>query len=336
MNETLRDQAIESLRQTARIALEHDEQQPAVVLHDQEFELTRILLEAYHEVLPNAQFIEVPGKTVEDIRALLNTLAPKTLVVLLQSTNFRLNEFRFRLELFQRELKTIEHLHLNRLSEDQFGTYIASLAYDPQYFRPLGHALKERLDKAQCVEVVGEGTSLVYDGPMEEAKLNVGDYSGMKNIGGTYPIGEVFTEPKDLTRVNGTVNVFSFAGDDHCVQLHKPFTLVIQEGVVVDVIGAPESFVKILEAIRAQERCLVREFGLGLNPALTKTQIVNDITAYERMTGLHLSLGEKHGVYKKPGLVPGETRYHVDVFGDVERILVDNEAIFEKDHYMVV
>lgn len=28
---------------------------------------------------------------------------------------------------------------------------------------------------------------------------------GMKNVGGTFPVGEVFTEPKELRQVNGEV-----------------------------------------------------------------------------------------------------------------------------------
>jgi hypothetical protein len=83
--------------------------------------------------------------------------------------------------------------------------------------------------------------------------------------------------------------------------------------------------------IRSEERVLVREIGFGLNPAMDRQHFVNDITAYERMTGLHLSLGEKHGVYKKPGLEPGKTRYHVDIFLAADRILIDNEGVFAAD-----
>ncbi|MEK9152086.1 MAG: hypothetical protein AAB692_01850, partial [Patescibacteria group bacterium] len=49
---------------------------------------------------------------------------------------------------------------------------------------------------------------------------------------------------------------------------------------------------------------------------------------------LHLSLGEKHGIYKKPGFNPKKTRYHIDVFVDVERIEVDGEAIFAEGDFL--
>ena len=37
-----------------------------------------------------------------------------------------------------------------------------------------------------------------------------------------------------------------------------------------------------------------------MNRALTATQRVSDIGTYERMCGIHLSLGAKHGVFDKP------------------------------------
>ena len=45
------------------------------------------------------------------------------------------------------------------------------------------------------------GEQLVFASPFESAKLNIGDYSGMNNIGGQFPLGEVFTEAQDLEAV---------------------------------------------------------------------------------------------------------------------------------------
>lgn len=36
--------------------------------------------------------------------------------------------------------------------------------------------------------------------------------------------------------------------------------------------------------------------------AMSKNKPVNDMTAFERQAGLHLSLGKKHNVFKKPGM----------------------------------
>ncbi|MCB2822661.1 hypothetical protein KQ904_15325, partial [Listeria monocytogenes] len=76
--------------------------------------------------------------------------------------------------------------------------YIDALAYDPAYFRGTGRALKDRLDRAPHGRVVGGGETLTFASPCEPAKLNIGDYSDMKNVGGQFPIGEVFTEALDL------------------------------------------------------------------------------------------------------------------------------------------
>ncbi len=333
--DALLEQAIRHLKNTVHLALEHGSKDPALVVFDEEFELTRLLVMAYRVVLPSATFVRITETTGEAIRARFKQMPKGGLVVLVQSTNFRLNEFRFRLEIFACGLKTIEHIHLARMDQEQWPTYIAALQYDPTYFRPLGHALKKRLDT--CTRAVVECGSyrLTYDGPMEISKLNVGDYAGMKNIGGTFPIGEVFTEPQDLSKTNGKVLIYGFAGPDHMVQTQEPFLGIVREGIF-EAPDAPPAFQETLALIRAQERVLVREFGLGLNPAMNRTHVVSDITAYERMHGLHLSLGEKHGVYKKPGLEPGKTRYHVDVFVAADRILLDEEVVFEDGRYLAV
>jgi hypothetical protein len=107
-----------------------------LVLVDEENALTRLLVEAYRTVVPTAEFLRVADTTGEEIRAKFKAMPKGGLIVLVQSTNFRLNEFRFRLEIFACGLKTVEHIHLIRMSEDQWPIYLNSLAYDPAYFRP--------------------------------------------------------------------------------------------------------------------------------------------------------------------------------------------------------
>lgn len=306
----------------------------ALVIFDTEAALTRLLTDAYRIALPDAQFVDIASVTPADVTQLFDALSPKDLVVLVQSTNFRLNEFRVRIEIFKRGLKTIEHTHLGRMPEDQYDAYIDALAYDPAYYRPLGRALKSRLDVAKRTVVECRGTKLVYESGMESTKLNIGDYSDMKNIGGTFPIGEVFTEPNDIKAVNGEALVFAFAGDDHLVRAYEPFLIIIREGVLTSPDGPPE-FQAILEKIRQDEETTVREFGLGLNPAMGKHRMVYDITAFERQKGLHFSVGAKHTVYAKPGFHRKHGRYHVDVFIDAERITVDDAVIYEKGEYLV-
>lgn len=331
---TLSTLAAKNLGDIIRDAICLDPSENTLVIYDTEAPLTQIVLDGYRAALPAAEFLDFASVTPEQIMERISACSAGDLVVVLQSTNFRLNEFRLRIELFQRGLKTIEHVHLKRIPEDQFERYINALAYDVSMYRPLGNGLKNILENAEKVIVKCAGTTLEYLGGMESVKLNVGDYSQMKNIGGTYPIGEVFTEAKELAQVNGEAMIFGYAGEDHLVRIVEPFKVIIEKGKLVAP-DAPEEFQHILDLIRADEEVHVREFGLGLNPAMGKHELVSDITAFERQRGMHMSLGAKHAIYAKPGLKRKTGRYHVDVFVDIENIEVDGKDIYRDGDFVV-
>ncbi|MBI3994629.1 MAG: hypothetical protein HY349_01500 [Nitrospirae bacterium] len=322
------------LRDTITLALGHTPDRRALLVYDEQSSLATLVAEGYRAILPDAAALNFDEATAEEILRAVDALSPKDLVIFVQSTRFRLNEFRFRIEIFNRNLKVIEHPHLARIREEEFSTYIDALAYDPAYYRTIGPALKKRLDRTRHVKVICEGTELVYDTPFEDAKLNIGDYSGMKNIGGQFPIGEVFTEPKEIRSVNGTIKLFAFGDTDFSVNAtEKPFSAAIEQGIMVAAPDAPEAFHVVLEQIRADEGVIwVRELGFGLNRALTRERRVSDIGAYERMLGVHLSLGAKHAMYTKAGF-PKKHRFHVDVFAAAERVEVDDETILEGKRY---
>lgn len=332
---TLQQQAAKHFSDILTHAMVMKPGEGVLLIYDRQHEFTSILVDAFMAAKPDVEAIDFDTVTPLDIKQAIYARKAGDLVVLIQSKNFRLNEFRMRIELFNLGLKTIELTHLSRLDKEQYETFVAALAYDPDYIRPLGHALKAKVDNCQRAVVRCAGTELVYEGGMEPSKLNIGDYSAMKNVGGTFPIGEVFTEPKDLTRVNGSCKVFAFAGMDLKIREFKPFTMHITAGQVSAGDDAPAEFLAILEMIRQQEQVIVREFGLGLNRAMGKGRIVNDLTAFERMSGLHLSLGSKHAIYKKPGLNPKKMRYHVDVFVDIESIEIDDKPIFSQGRYLL-
>jgi leucyl aminopeptidase (aminopeptidase T) len=233
-------------------------------------------------------------------------------------------------ELFKLGLKVVEHVHLSRMPGGQGAHYIASLAYDPAYFRGTGAALKRRIDA--CTRAVvdsGDGALLEF-GPLEGAKLNVGDYSGMANVGGQFPIGEVFTEARDLESVHGRVRIFVFGDTAFLVNCPPaPITLVVERGRVVDTIGATPAFQAVLDQIRAVEgEVWLRELGFGLNRAFSRSCMVDDIGTFERMCGVHLSLGAKHGVYSKPQLKRKDARYHIDVFAVTEGVYLDDVCVY--------
>ncbi len=192
------------------LAIVHTDRQDAIVVFDTRCDLSIALVAAYRFCIPGARFIDFDAQPPQQILAELAGLAPADLVVLIQSTAFRLDAYRLRVELFKRSLKVIEHVHLARMPGLQGAHYIESLAYDPTYFRGVGNALKQRIDQAAGAVIDSGGEQLVFGSPFEPAKLNVGDYTGMANVGGQFPIGEVFTEAKDLESVNGRVRIFVF------------------------------------------------------------------------------------------------------------------------------
>jgi hypothetical protein len=318
------------LRDILTIAFEHAPDRAAVVVYDTRSELSAALAEAYRRCLPAARFLDFDQNPAESIRAVFDSLRPSDLVVLVQSASFRLEAFRIRVELFKRGLKVIEHPHLARMAGVEAEWYVDALAYDPAYYRGVGNALRERIDEAPGGVVDSGGERLVFASPFEPAKLNVGDYRDMKNVGGQFPIGEVFTEARDLEAVNGRVRIFIFADIDFMVNRpEKPITLVIGKGRVNGAIDSTPDFERVLANIREDEgEVWVRELGFGMNRAFTPQRTVRDIGTLERMCGIHLSLGAKHAVYNKPDFRRRDGKHHVDVFAVTESVSLGGETVF--------
>ncbi|WP_229210589.1 hypothetical protein [Duganella sp. CF517] len=332
------DTAERNVRDTLALAIEHAAPQGALIVYDTRTDLNRALTEAYRRVAPDARFVDFDTVAPDDVLAAFADMAAGDLVVLIQSTSFRLEAFRIRIELFKRGLKVIEHVHLSRMPGEQGLHYIDALAYDPAYYRGVGHALKARIDAARHGVVdSGDGERLVFGSPFEAAKLNIGDYSGMNNVGGQFPLGEVFTEARDLEAVNGRVRIFVFG--DTAFLVNKPatpVTLIVEKGRVVGAENATPEFDNMLAIIRAHEgEVWLRELGFGMNRAFSRDCMVDDIGTFERMCGIHLSLGAKHGVYAKPQFKRKEARYHVDVFAVTEAVYLDDEQVYRDGAWRV-
>lgn len=333
---TLLEIATKNLKNILEQALEHTPNKRAVVVFDEYSQLSTLVAEGYRQALPEATFINFETTSTADILKSFAELEAGDLVVLVQSLSFRLNEFRIRVELFKQGLKVIEHPHLFRMQGTDIEVYINSLAYDADYYRGTGRRLKGLIDQAQAAEVHSGGAVLSYDSTFEDAKLNVGDYTGMKNVGGQFPIGEVFTEAKDLAGVNGEVKIFAFGDTDFRVNVpDEPITLVIEKSRVVAVKNSTPAFDEVIEQIKADEEVWVRELGFGMNRAFSRDKRVMDIGTYERMCGIHLSLGAKHSIYAKPGLKRREGQYHVDVFVKTDRVLLDDKVVYQDGAWTV-
>lgn len=332
------DTAADHLRDVLEHAFEHTEEAAAIVVFDEGCALSTALTSAYRLCLPEATFINFDSTKPQTILAAFDILLPGDLVVLIQSTSFRLDAFRIRVELFRRSLKVIEHPHLARMPGDEGLIYIDSLAYDRDYYRGVGKALRERLNGAQVCVIDSGGEQLTFTAGFEPAKLNIGDYSEMRNVGGMYPIGEVFTESKQLEAVSGRVRISIFG--DTAFSVNKPehpITLVVEGGFVTDTLDSTPEFDQVLASIRADEgHVRLRELGLGLNRAFSPERLVTDVGTFERMCGVHLSLGSKHHSYAKPEVNRKTARQHVDVFVETEFVELDGEVIFRDGKWSVV
>jgi len=124
----------------------------------------------------------------------------------------------------------------------------------------------------------------------------------------------------------------------------KPITLIVERGRITDASDSTPEFEKVLANIRADEgEVWIRELGFGMNRAFTQERMVRDIGTLERMCGIHLSLGAKHAVYKKPhfggdgrfGRDGRDGKHHVDVFVVTESVLLDGEAVFKDGAWVV-
>ncbi|KQW96656.1 hypothetical protein ASC94_07410 [Massilia sp. Root418] len=332
------DAAARNVGDLLALAIEYAPPQRALVVYDRRCELNQALTAAYRRALPAGRFIDFDTVSPDAVLAAFAELGRDDLVVLIQSTSFRLEAFRIRIELFKRGLKVIEHVHLSRMPGEQGLHYIASLTYDLAYYRGVGRALKARIDAAQSAVVdSGEGALLRFDSPLEPAKLNIGDYSGMNNVGGQFPIGEVFTEAQDLEAVSGKVRVFVFGDTSfHVNHPARPITMIVERGRVTGAVDSTPEFDNMLAIIRAHEgEVWLRELGFGMNRAFSRNCLVNDIGTFERMCGIHLSLGAKHGQYQKPQFKRKDARYHVDVFAVTEAVWLDQETVYRDGAWQV-
>ena len=319
-------------------AIAHDPEHAALIVFDVGCPLAGVLADAYAVALPRAHLIQVETVDNEVVMGAFTALPVGGLVVLVQSTHFRLDAYRLRVQLFNQGLKVIEHVHLARMVDEQARLYIDSLAYDAEYYRGTGTALKAKLDDATSARVVSHGGDVLhFDSILEPAKMNIGDYRAMNNVGGQFPIGEVFTEAQDLTAVHGRAKVFVF-GDTtfHCNWPEHAITLMVEAGRVVAVENSTPHFDDVLSKIREVEgEVWIRELGLGMNRAFSETRRVSDIGTFERMCGIHLSLGAKHGSYNKPQFKRKDTRFHIDVFIESAAVHVGDEVIFSGGRWLV-
>ena len=318
-----------------------------LVIYDEICPLAALLAEAYLAILPQARKLVFYDFSPEQVIAEVNKCKPGNLVMLVESGSFRMSTFRWRLELFNRKLKVIEHAHLKNNKEEDTSTYIGTLNYDGEYYQKLSESLIGKISQAQELKIVAvDGSVLKCSGGMEKVYKNIGDYRHLHNMGSGFPIGEVFTENKNLEAVNGIMPIYGFADIEHkMVYMENPIKLLVEGGCVslaedqLERVGEEgvKKMLEVLELIKTEnpdQKVWLREIGLGLNRNLSKTKRLTDVSAYERVAGPHVSLGLKHDVYREK-IENRMQRFHIDIFPDVDKILLDEEVIYADGKYII-
>ncbi|GAB0174712.1 MAG: hypothetical protein HHAS10_05910 [Candidatus Altimarinota bacterium] len=314
----------------------HSKEQNRVITSHNITENISTGLDHHKTIEVKAEAVVEVDPQVEAIKNELTSLPKNSIVILVQSTNFRLSTFRIRLELFHRGVHVIEHNHLAYIKESEIHTFAQSLIYRSDEYIRLEQEFSKLSKNANQTKIVSSNGSILTFGALENIRGNTGDYTGIENKGGTFPIGETFTEAIHLEEVNGKCLIDTYPNEDFSINICDPFELTIEKGRVLPSSDFPPAFQKLYNlVVQFEGEVMVRELGYGLNPAMNKENPLSDINFYERKVGVHLSLGKKHGIYGKK-LPKSETqRFHIDVFVDLESVIIGDTEVFRDGKWAI-
>lgn len=314
---------------------------PVICVYDTHSKLSTLLAEWYIKNLENTQHAECLNFDEWEKKALkdkLMSLPEWSTVILVQSTNFRLDDFRIRLNLKNQWVGCLEHNHLWYIPDEQIENYIDAILYNTPYYEALSEKMHDIFSNGESLKMTTcDGNTLTVSGWFEDIKRNTGDYSTQYRWW-TFPIGENFTEAREFSQVNGSFSVYAYPDEKFQVQFCEPFQVDVTESILTcEDPKCPEKFRTLLDQIAESEdgEVHIRELGFGMNTGISKTKRLSNVWAFERVTGFHLSLGKKHNIYRKKFHKDVTQRYHIDIFPDVDSISVDGKVIFEGGGYVL-
>lgn len=231
-----------------------------------------------------------------ELKDKLLTLQEWSTVVLVQSTNFRLDDFRIRLNLHNSWVGCLEHNHLKYTKDNQIENYADAIEFKTPYYKKLSNELKQLSDNAETMTFICNDWSILkVSWWFEDMKQNTWDYTN-KNRWGTFPIWENFTEAKKFENVNWELSVYAFPWEDLQLNFTEPFKIKIEKSIITYIDeNAPQQFKDLINKIIESEdhEVMVRELWFWLNNGISKTKQLSDVNAYERVAGFHMSLWKK-------------------------------------------
>jgi len=257
-------------------------------------------------------------------------------ILTIQSSSFRVSKYRWRNELCNRGLKVCEFGQLGKVKDDEIERFINSLTTDFDHYEKISNKIIPLINLSKEIKIISTNNSILkYSGKMDKCLKNTGALWEQTNWTTRFPIGEIICESLDLTTLNGKFLGYAYPSiKDQTTQFTKPFKCEIKEGLFISNDG-PKEFKEIIELIKTEneeKEVFVRELGLGLNRNIKRFGCISEPMAYERVEGLHFSLGMKHGMYQKK-LWPKygkkfHQKFHIDIFVDVKEIYIDDELVF--------
>lgn len=128
-----------------------------VLIYDLDSPLSTLMANGYMENLksyPNAETIEYGTISSADLKEKILSLEAYATVIMVESTNFRLEEFRIRMSLQHRNVAGIEHNHLTYIRPDQIETYLRAVSYQTPYFQKVSDFLKAKNDNGKVMKII--------------------------------------------------------------------------------------------------------------------------------------------------------------------------------------
>ena len=311
-----------------------------LLIYDTDSTIAKLLSDTYQQEIKSNphKIIDFPTVAESVVEEAITSLPNHSLVILVQSLSFRMTKHRLRADLFRAGHMVIEHARLSLNKDEEIQNYIDSLEYNTPYYVQASDKIETLLqnNSSLCIES-GNNLTLKIDSAFEKPLKNTGDFSGNPIVAAGFPIGEIFTEAKELDKMNGSVLVFGFPTLEHTTHFCEPFEVQIKDGCVVGHNG-PKLFAEILQRIASEEvngAVQVREIGFGLNRGLGFEKTLHEPTAFERFAGMHFSLGLKHAMYAKKLGRKVYQKYHIDIFCKVKKVFIGETRIMEEGKYVI-
>jgi len=312
-----------------------------ILIYDDESELSTLVSDAYIKNLEsrNSEIININDVDKEELIKRLWEIKAHSTVILVQSTNFRLDNFRIRLQLHNNDVWCLEHNHLMYMKEDEYENYADAISYMTPYYDKLSLSLKNLSDNAETMKFVShDGSVMNISWWFDDMKQNTWNYEWKKRWG-TLPIWENFTESTVFDNVNWELSILIYPWMDFRIkEAPKPFKIKIEKSFITcDDENAPEEFLELLNLIKESENneVMLRELGFWLNPNLSNSKKLSDVNFFERKAGFHVSIWKKHQIYRKKMHKSIVQRYHIDIFPNIDKIYIDDKLIFENDSYII-